>query len=111
MEYPDGFIWGAATAAHQVEGGNWNSDWWEWEHNPASLCVEPSGDACDQYHRYEADFDLMVEDLDATHRRLSELGRSPSEISKGKVHSSFTVRDPSGQTIVFNSSHVSEFPV
>ncbi len=59
----------------------------------------------------EADFDLMVEDLDATHRRLSELGRSPSEISKGKIHSSFTVQDPSGQTIKFNSSHVSEFPV
>ena len=33
--FPDGFLWGTATAAHQVEGGNWNSDWWAWEHAPA----------------------------------------------------------------------------
>ena len=26
-EFPDGFVWGTATAAHQVEGGNWNNDW------------------------------------------------------------------------------------
>jgi len=58
--FPDGFVWGAATAAHQVEGGNWNNDWWLWEHNPASGCVEPSGDACDQYHRYEADIAALA---------------------------------------------------
>ena len=27
-DFPDGFRWGTATAAHQVEGGNWNNDWW-----------------------------------------------------------------------------------
>jgi len=53
--FPEGFIWGTATAAHQVEGGNWNNDWWAWEHTPGSGCVEPSGDACDQYHRYRED--------------------------------------------------------
>ena len=31
-DFPDGFRWGTATAAHQVEGGNWNNDWWAWEH-------------------------------------------------------------------------------
>ncbi len=45
--FPEGFRWGTATAAHQVEGGNWNNDWWAWEHTPGSACVEPSGDACD----------------------------------------------------------------
>ena len=50
--FPDGFVWGTATAAHQVEGGNWNNDWWAWEHTPGSPCREPSGDACDHYHRY-----------------------------------------------------------
>ena len=59
--FPDGFLWGSATAAHQVEGGNYNNDWWDWEHNPASGCVEPSSDACDFYHRYESDLDLMAE--------------------------------------------------
>ena len=58
-----------------------------------------------------APFDLMVEDLDATHRRLSGLGMSPSEISEGRIHRSFSVADPSGQVITFNSSHVSDRPV
>jgi beta-glucosidase len=61
FSFPDGFVWGTATASHQVEGGNWNNDWWQWEHTPGSGCVEPSGDAIDQYHRYEADLDLLAE--------------------------------------------------
>jgi beta-glucosidase len=59
--FPNGFLWGTATAAHQVEGGNWNNDWWQWEHTPGSGCVEPSGDACDHYHRYPADLALLAE--------------------------------------------------
>ena len=59
ITFPPGFLFGTATAAHQVEGGNWNNDWWAWEHNPASPCVEPSGDACDAYHRYENDITLL----------------------------------------------------
>jgi hypothetical protein len=53
----------------------------------------------------------MVEDLEATHRRLAELGLSPSPIVSGRIHRSFTVRDPSGQDVEFNSSHVSDRPV
>ncbi len=58
-----------------------------------------------------APFDLMVEDLVATHRQLSEMGLAPSEISEGRIHRSFTVREPSGHTITFNSTHVSDRPV
>ncbi len=58
--FPAGFRWGTATAAHQVEGGNVNNDWWAWEQTPVSGCVEPSGDACDQYHRYPADLALLA---------------------------------------------------
>ena len=58
--FPEGFLWGTATAAHQVEGGNWNNDWWAWEHTPESPCVEPSGDACDHYHRYPDDIALIA---------------------------------------------------
>ena len=58
--FPDGFLWGTATAAHQVEGGNWNNDWWAWEHDPASPCVEPSGDACDHWHRWPDDVALLA---------------------------------------------------
>jgi catechol 2,3-dioxygenase-like lactoylglutathione lyase family enzyme len=58
-----------------------------------------------------APFDLMVEDLEATQKRLAELGLSPSPIVSGRIHRSFTVRDPSGQDVAFNSSHVSGRPV
>ena len=58
--FPDGFLWGTATAAHQVEGGNVNNDHWELEHAPHSPFVEPSGDACDSYHRWREDLDLVA---------------------------------------------------
>jgi beta-glucosidase len=58
--FPEGFLWGTATAAHQVEGGNWNNDWWAWEHTPGSPCVEPSGDACDHWHRWPEDVRLLA---------------------------------------------------
>lgn len=58
--FPEGFRWGTATAAHQVEGNNVNNDWWEWEHRENSVCVEPSGDACDQYHLYPEDLRLLA---------------------------------------------------
>ena len=58
-----------------------------------------------------APFDLMVEDLNATHKDLTDRGLSPSPISRGEIHDSFQVRDPSGLDLTFNSSHVSELPV
>ena len=33
-DFPAGFLFGSSTAAHQVEGGNVNNDWWAWEHAP-----------------------------------------------------------------------------
>ncbi len=58
--FPDGFRWGVATAAHQVEGGNVNNDWWEWEHKPDTACAESSGDACDQWNRFDEDIALLA---------------------------------------------------
>jgi len=55
---PAGFLVGASVSAHQVEGGNTNSDWWWWEHAEGTPCLEPSGDACDFYHRYREDVAL-----------------------------------------------------
>jgi beta-glucosidase len=60
-EFPEGFVWGTATAAHQIEGGNVNNDWWVFEHTPGSGCVESSGDACDSWHRWPEDLDLVAE--------------------------------------------------
>ena len=58
--FPAGFTWGTATAAHQIEGGNWNNDWWDFEHTPGSGCAEPSGDACDSWHRWADDVALVA---------------------------------------------------
>ncbi len=58
--FPAGFRWGTATAAHQIEGGNTNNDWWRFEHDPASFAVESSGDATDSYHRWAEDADIIA---------------------------------------------------
>jgi beta-glucosidase len=58
--FPDGFLWGAASAAHQIEGGNVNNDWWEFEHAPGTPCRESSGDACDSWHRWSDDLELLA---------------------------------------------------
>jgi beta-glucosidase len=58
---PDHFFWGAATAAHQVEGNNTQSDFWVMEQTPGGMFKEPSGDACDHYHRYRQDIKLLAD--------------------------------------------------
>jgi len=58
--FPDDFIWGASTSAHQTEGGNSGSDWWALEHAEGSPAAEPSGDACDSLHRYPEDIGLLA---------------------------------------------------
>jgi beta-glucosidase len=68
--FPAGFRWGTATAAHQIEGGNTNNDWWRWEHDPSSACAESSGDACDSWHRWPEDVDLLAA-LGFDHYRFS----------------------------------------
>ncbi|AHE55278.1 glycoside hydrolase family 1 protein [Sphingomonas sanxanigenens] len=54
------FLWGVATGAHQIEGGNIASDSWLLEHVRPTLYRDPSGDACDSWHRYREDIDLTV---------------------------------------------------
>ena len=77
--FPDGFVWGTATAAHQIEGGNWNNDWWAWEHDPASPCVEPSGDACDSWNRWEDDVAVLADLGFGTYRLSVEWSRIEPE--------------------------------
>ena len=61
MTFPKGFLIGAATAAHQVEGNNVHSDYWAQEQMPHTSFAEPSGPACDHYNRYEEDIRLLAE--------------------------------------------------
>lgn len=55
------FLIGAATAAHQVEGNNINSDYWAMEQMENTSFDEPSLDAVDHYNRYEEDIRLMAQ--------------------------------------------------
>ena len=63
--FPDNFLWGAATAAYQVEGavtedGRGPSIWDTFSHTPGKTDNGDSGDiACDMYHRYPSDIALM----------------------------------------------------
>ena len=67
MNFPKGFLWGAATASYQIEGavdedGRGPSIWDTFSHTPGKVLHGDTGDiACDHYHRLEEDLDLMAE--------------------------------------------------
>lgn len=56
--FPHGFLWGAATAGHQIEGNNLNSDFWFLENIKPTIFAEPSGDACNSFELWRTDLDL-----------------------------------------------------
>jgi len=91
IKFPDGFKWGSATSAHQVEGGNHN-DWSVWEKseervqslkfkglNPSDFI---SGRACDSYNRFEEDFDIAKKLNQNIHRFSIEWSRIEPEEGK-----------------------------
>jgi beta-glucosidase len=65
--FPDGFLWGASTAAYQIEGavredGRGPSIWDTFSHTPGNILGDDTGDvACDHYHRWREDVALMRE--------------------------------------------------
>lgn len=73
LEFPEGFLWGTATSAYQVEGGIENNDWSK---------DFPAGKACDHYNRYEEDFDLMSELNQNAYRFSIEWARIEPEENK-----------------------------
>lgn len=75
--FPKDFLWGAATAAHQVEGNNIHNNWWDWEQKGGG--AEPSGIACDHYHRFEEDFCLAKKLNHNAHRLSLEWSRIEPE--------------------------------
>src|SRR5207245_930189 len=59
--FPEGFLWGCATAAHQVEGNNHNCDWWEFEQRGGIWTGDSADPACDHYNRFRDDFRQLQE--------------------------------------------------
>jgi beta-glucosidase len=71
LEFPKGFLWGSAMAAHQVEGNCDNNQWWEWEQAGGHIRDgSVSGIACDYWHRFDED-----------HRLAAKLGQRSLRIS------------------------------
>lgn len=60
-KFPKDFMIGSATAAHQVEGNNVNSDFWIMENIQDSMYKEPSLDAVDHYNKFKEDIQLLVD--------------------------------------------------
>ncbi len=79
LTFPKDFLWGAATAAYQVEGGNDRSDWWRWEKEAGK---ENSGAACRHYDLYELDFELAKGLGHNAHRLSIEWSRVEPEEGK-----------------------------
>jgi beta-glucosidase len=79
LVFPTGFLWGAATAAHQVEGNNRHSDWWGWEQRDL---IPKSGLACNQYHLFKQDFEMARQLGQNAHRLSIEWARIEPEEGK-----------------------------
>ncbi|MFQ5593687.1 MAG: glycoside hydrolase family 1 protein [Anaerolineae bacterium] len=82
LTFPNGFLWGTATAAHQVEGGNFNNDWWAWEQAGHIVDGGTCRIACDWWLRAEADFDRAAALGQNAHRLSIEWSRI--EPTRGK---------------------------
>ncbi|QYE35843.1 beta-glucosidase [Polymorphobacter sp. PAMC 29334] len=65
LKFPDGFVWGCATASYQIEGavaedGRGATNWDVFSHTPGRVANNDTGDvACDSYHRYREDIGLL----------------------------------------------------
>jgi beta-glucosidase len=80
LDFPERFLWGTASAAHQVEGYNTNSDWAHFEQQQGAIWHgDRSGQACDWWRDAEQDFDLMAEMGHNTHRLSIEWSRIEPE--------------------------------
>ena len=74
--FPPGFLWGTATAAHQVEGGNTNNQWWDWEQQPGRIWNgDRSGDACGWWRDVGPDLDRAAALGQNAHRLSIEWSR------------------------------------
>jgi beta-glucosidase len=77
FSFPPDFLWGAATSAHQVEGGNTGNDWSAWEE--AGRVRMPAGIACDHFNRFRDDIHLASNLHHSAHRFSLEWSRIEPE--------------------------------
>jgi beta-glucosidase len=75
--FPEGFLWGTSTSSHQVEGGNRNNDWWEWEQQPGNIVKGHTSEiACGWWNgKWEEDLDRAQSGGQNAHRLSIEWSR------------------------------------
>lgn len=73
--FPDGFLWGTATSAHQVEGQNTGNQWWDWEQQGHIWRGDTSGDACGWWRDATPDLDRATALGQNAHRLSIEWSR------------------------------------
>ena len=84
LAFPPGFLWGTATSAHQVEGGNVHNDWWRFEQRPGAIADgAKSGDACRHWELFDDDFARSAGDGHRMHRLSLEWSRIEPE--RGRI--------------------------
>ncbi len=87
LKFPPGFLWGTATSAHQVEGGNDKNDWWLWEQDQKHIAEGArSGAASGHYERFESDFALARTHHQNAHRLSLEWSRLEPQEGEWDVH-------------------------
>jgi len=76
LRFPPNFLWGTATAAHQIEGNNLHNDWWEWEQSPDHIeNNDKSQQASNHYELYKKDYDLIEKMRNNSYRFSLEWSR------------------------------------
>ncbi|MFN2151093.1 MAG: glycoside hydrolase family 1 protein [Anaerolineales bacterium] len=80
LNFPRDFLWGTATASHQVEGNNINNNWYAWEKSGHIVNRQSCGLACDWWGgRWREDFDRAAEAGQNAHRLSVEWSRIQPE--------------------------------
>jgi beta-glucosidase len=88
FHFPKGFLWGTATASHQVEGENRLNDWWAWEEQSGRILRgDRSGLACDWWGgRWKEDLDRAAAGGQNAHRLSVEWSRIEPEPGRWDEH-------------------------
>ena len=83
LQFPHKFLWGTATAAHQIEGGNHNNQWWLFEQEPGRIKNgDTSEHACEHWSRWQNDFELISQLHNNAYRMSLEWSRIVPEPNK-----------------------------
>lgn len=81
FHFPRGFLWGTATASHQVEGNNTNNNWWAFENEPGNILEGHKSGLADDWWggRWREDFDRAAQAGQNAHRLSLEWSRIQPE--------------------------------